>query len=127
MASATTVSASLNDPVNARILAVSEDRLQGFQPDPLGEISVRSGVDLNDVVERIRVMLAAGTIRRVRQTLLTTRLAAGALVAWQVPQASLDVAFDYMYGEDPFSGHVVLRSTDAGLPGAQYRLWTTIK
>jgi hypothetical protein len=32
-----------------------------------------------------------------------------------------------MFQQDPFSGHVVLRSTDAATPGAAYRLWTTLK
>ena len=117
----------VGDPVNARLLAVSEDRLQGFQRDPLGEIARRSGVELAVVMERILAMLRAGTIRRVRQTLLATNLAQGALVAWQVPQHKLDSAFDYMFGQDPFSGHVVTRSTDAATPGSQYKLWTTLK
>ena len=81
-----TVPVEFNEPVNAAILAVSEDQLEGFQRDPLGEIARRSGVDLDTVVERVREMLRAGTIRRVRQTLLSTNLAPGALVAWQVPQ-----------------------------------------
>src|SRR6185437_3269907 len=29
--------------------------------------------------------------------------------------------------DDPFSGHVVLRSTDAETPGSAYRLWSTLK
>ncbi|HKQ37073.1 MAG TPA: Lrp/AsnC family transcriptional regulator [Verrucomicrobiae bacterium] len=115
------------DAVNARILAVSEDRLQGFQRDPLGEIGRQSGVELPVVIERIRAMLRAGTIRRVRQTLLATNLAQGALVAWQVPQDKLDAAFDFMFQQDPFSGHVVIRSTDAATPGSNYKLWTTVK
>ncbi|MGZ8854250.1 MAG: Lrp/AsnC family transcriptional regulator [Thermoanaerobaculia bacterium] len=32
-----------------------------------------------------------------------------------------------MFKEDPFSGHVVIRSTDAATPGSNYRLWTTVK
>jgi hypothetical protein len=32
-----------------------------------------------------------------------------------------------MAKEDPFSGHVVIRSTDAETPGSVYRLWTTLK
>jgi hypothetical protein len=32
-----------------------------------------------------------------------------------------------MFREDPFSGHVVTRSTDAATPGSQYKLWTTLK
>ena len=127
MSSHPTVSAAVSDPVNAAILAVSEDRLQGFQEDPFGEIAARSGVAPDVVMERVIAMLRAGTIRRVRQTLMSTNLARGALVAWQVPADRLDRAFDYMFKEDPFSGHVVIRSTDAATPGSTYRLWTTLK
>jgi AsnC-like ligand binding domain len=123
----TTVPTTFTDPINARILAVSEDRLQGFQHDPLGEISRQSGVELSEVIARIQAMLRAGTVRRVRQTLLATNLAQGALVAWQVPEGKLDAAFDYMFQRDPFSGHVVIRSTDTVTAGAKYRLWTTLK
>lgn len=123
----TAIPVDLKDAINARILAVSEDRLQGFQADPIGEISRQTGLEAGVIVERIRAMLEAGTIRRVRQTLMSTNLAAGALVAWKVPPERLDAAFDYMFREDPFSGHVVLRSTDAGTAGAAYRLWTTLK
>jgi DNA-binding Lrp family transcriptional regulator len=122
-----TISALFNDPINAKILAVSEDRLQGFQRDPLGEIARQSGVEVSEVIERIQAMLQAGTIRRVRQTLLATNLAQGALVAWQVPPKKLDAAFEYMVEQDPFSGHVVIRTTDSAAAGARYRLWTTLK
>jgi DNA-binding Lrp family transcriptional regulator len=115
------------DPVNARILAVSEDQLPGYQPDPLGEISRQSGVPLPDVIERLRAMLEAGVIRRIRQTLLATSLADGALCAWQVPSEKTDEAFDYLFQKDPFSGHVVVRSTDTATAGSNYRLWTTLK
>jgi DNA-binding Lrp family transcriptional regulator len=115
------------DAINAKILAVSEDQIQGFQSNPLAEISRMSGVPLPTVIERIKAMLDAGTIRRVRQTLLATNLAQGALVAWQVPADKLDSAFDYMFQRDPFSGHVVIRSTDAATAGSNYRLWTTLK
>lgn len=116
-----------NDPLNARILAVSEDKIAGFVADPFREIARRSGVPLPDVLARIRAMLRAGTVRRVRQTLLATNLASGALVAWKVPQAKLDAAFDFMSRQDPFSGHVVLRSTDTATAGSDYKLWTTLK
>jgi len=116
-----------SDPINARILAISEDQLQGFQPDPMGEIARRSGVDLPTVIERIRAMLAAGTIRRGRQTMMATNLARGALLAWKVPEDKLSAAFDYMFQKDPFSGHVVIRSTDSQIAGSKYRLWTTLK
>ena len=115
------------DPVNAKILAVSEDRIQGFVRDPFGTIAEQSGVDLETVIDRIQAMLRAGTIRRVRQTLMATNLAEGALVAWQFPPDKVDAAFDFMFQEDPFSGHVVIRSTDAATPGSNYRLWTTVK
>lgn len=118
---------SIGDPVNAAILAISEDRLSGFQEDPFGVVAERSGIPVETVLERVRAMLRAGTIRRVRQTLMATNLAAGALVAWQVPPEKLDAAFDYLFKEDPFSGHVVIRTTDAVTPGSTYRLWTTLK
>jgi hypothetical protein len=124
---AETVPVRFDEPVNAAILAVSEDQLAGFQRDPLGEIARRSGVELAVVIERIRAMLAAGTIRRVRQTLLSTSLAPGALVAWQVPQERLQPAFDYLFQRDPFSGHVVIRTTEAVTAGSYYKLWTTVK
>ena len=116
-----------NDPINARILAVSEDQLQGFQEDPIGEIVRQSGVEAPVVIERIRAMLRAGAIRRVRQTLLATNLAKGALVAWKVPTKRMDAAFNYLFEEDPFSGHVVTRTTDTVSAGSNYKLWTTLK
>jgi hypothetical protein len=79
------------------------------------------------VVARIAAMLRAGTIRRVRQTLLATNLAEGALVAWKVPEDKIDAAFGWMFQHDPFSGHVVLRSTDTLSAGSDYKLWTTVK
>lgn len=124
---ASTVPVQFDDPLNAAILAVSEDELQGFHRDPLGEIARRTGIDLSVVVERIREMVRAGTIRRVRQTLLSMNLAQGALVAWQMPTDSLYAAFDYMFQQDPFSGHVVVRTSDAATPGSAYKLWTTLK
>ena len=122
-----TFSAQIDDPVNAAILAVSEDRIQGFLSDPFGEIAALSGVPVGEVIERVGEMLRAGTIRRVRQTLMATNLAPGALVAWQVPAEKLNAAFDFLFEQDPFSGHVVIRSTDAATPGSNYRLWTTLK
>lgn len=122
-----TIPIDVNDPVNAQILAISEDQLPGFHKDPLGEIASRSGVSLEAVIERLRAMLRAGNIRRVRQTLLATNLAQGSLVAWHVPEDQLTAAFDWMFKRDPFSGHVVTRSTDTATSGSNYRLWTTLK
>jgi DNA-binding Lrp family transcriptional regulator len=125
--STATLPVETNDAVNARILAVSEDSIQGFQADPIQEISHQSGVDAATVRERIAAMLRAGTIRRVRQTLMATSLAPGALIAWQIPEEKLSAAFDWMFKKDPFSGHIVIRSTDAAITGSKYRLWTTLK
>jgi len=122
-----TVPIQIDDPVNARILAVSEDKVQGYLCDPIGEIAKQSAVDIDTVIDRLRAMLEAGTIRRIRQTLMAVNLAPGALVAWRVPPEKLNSAFDFMFREDPFSGHVVIRSTDRDTPGSQYRLWTTLK
>jgi hypothetical protein len=116
-----------SDPINAQILAISEDKIQGFVREPFVDIAEKSGVPVETVLERIRGMLAAGTIRRVRQTLIATNLAEGALVAWQVPEEKLNAAFDFMFQKDPFSGHVVIRSTDQQTAGSQFRLWTTLK
>lgn len=121
------IPSEITDPINARILEVSEDRVAGFLRDPFAEIGMLSGVAENVVHERVRAMLEAGVIRRVRQTLLATNLAPGALVAWRVPPPGLDAAFEFMSRQDPFSGHVVVRSTDGETAGAEYRLWTTLK
>ena len=122
-----TIPVEHTDPVNAQILAVSEDLVNGFQREPFHVIAEQSGVDLDTVIERIKAMQEAGIIRRVRQTLLSTKLAHGALVAWKVPEEKLNDTFDFMAKEDPFSGHVVIRSTDSEVSGSQYRLWTTLK
>src|SRR5207237_2875930 len=98
-----------------------------FVREPVEEIANRSGVGVEIVMARIAAMLRSGTIRRVRQTLLATNLAEGALVAWKVPEHKIDGAFDWMFQRDPFSGHVVLRSTDTLSAGSDYKLWTTVK
>src|SRR5437870_4903926 len=116
-----------DDPINAKILAISEDKIEGFVREPFEAIARRSGVDVDVVMTRIVAMLRAGTIRRVRQTLVATNLADGALVAWRVPENKIDAAFDWMFQRDPFSGHVVLRSTETVSAGSDYKLWTTVK
>src|SRR2546430_2250775 len=116
-----------NDPINAKILAVSEDKIDGFVREPFEEIARRSGVAAEVVMARISAMLRAGTIRRVRQTLLATNVAEGALVAWKVAANKIDDAFDWMFQRDPFSGHVVLRSTDTVTRGSGYKPWRTRK
>jgi DNA-binding Lrp family transcriptional regulator len=121
------VSASVSDPVNHSILEISEDQLTGFRRDPIGDISRLSGISSDEVILRIRTMLKAGTIRRVRQTLLATNLAQGALIAWKVPEEKLQAAFDFLLANDPFTGHIVIRSAETEGKGTEYRLWTTLK
>src|SRR3712207_8137287 len=116
-----------NDPINEKILAISEDKIEGFVREPFEEIARHSGIDVDTVMARIAAMLRAGTVRRVRQTLLATNLADGALVAWKVAPERIDAAFDYMFREDPFSGHVVLRSTDTVTAGSDYTRWINVK
>jgi DNA-binding Lrp family transcriptional regulator len=115
------------EEINARILTVSEDCVKGFNQHPFQYIAEQSGLPFDTVVERIRAMLAAGVIRRVRQTLLANKLAEGALIAWKVPSEKLEAAFEFLFKQDPFSGHVVLRSTDREVSGSDFRLWTTLK
>tara|TARA_B110001454_G_scaffold210299_1_gene224675 strand:- start:519 stop:1616 length:1098 start_codon:yes stop_codon:yes gene_type:complete len=116
-----------DDPINAKILEISEDLIKGFQRQPFHLISEQSGIELDIVIERIKNMLHAGVIRRVRQTLLSTKLAHGALCAWKIDNDKIDEAFDFMFKEDPFSGHVVIRSTDRDISGSEFKLWTTLK
>jgi DNA-binding Lrp family transcriptional regulator len=116
---------SPKDPVNRQILEVSEDQIKGFVRRPFTEIANRSGLPLATVTERIRAMLEAGVIRRVRQTMLATNLAQGALIAWKITPDRLDHAFALLSTEDPFSGHVVIRNSEYG--STEWPLWTTIK
>jgi DNA-binding Lrp family transcriptional regulator len=115
------------DPINSQILEISEDQIKGFHRRPFSFVAEKSGLPLETVLERIKAMLQAGVIRRVRQTLLANKLADGGLVAWRLPVEKLDAAFDFLFKEDPFSGHVVLRSTDREVTGSDFRLWTTVK
>src|SRR2546423_9466764 len=112
---------------SARIRAFGEAETQGSAREPFQEIARRWSVDADVVMAHIAAMLRAGTIRRVRQTLLATNLTDGALVAWKIPADKIDNAFDWMFQCDPFSGHVVLRSTDTVTAGSDYKLWTTVK
>lgn len=115
-------------PVDLQILAIAEDRLSGFHARPFDEIARRCELPVETVLDRLRTLLANGSVRRIRQTLLSTSLADGALVAWQVPENKLESAWSWLKENDPFTGHVVLRSCDnPQAPGADYRLWTTLK
>src|SRR5436190_1746236 len=94
-----------DDPINAKILAISEDKIEGFVREPFQEIARRSGVDVDIVMPRIAAMLRAWTIRRVRQTLLATNLADGALLAWKAWDDKIENAIIAIIQRDPFSGH----------------------
>ena len=115
------------DPVNAQILEVAEDQIKGFHRHPFQFVAEKTGLSLETVHERVKAMLNAGVVRRVRQTFLANKLADGGLVAWKMSPDKFDAAFDFMVKEDPFSGHVVLRSTDREVSGSDYKLWTTVK
>jgi DNA-binding Lrp family transcriptional regulator len=123
--SSTEVPTSPRDAVNRRILEVSEDQIKGFSRNPIHEIATRSGLDVETVIERIQAMLRTGVVRRVRQTLLATNLAQGALIAWKITGDKLDRAFEFISKEDPFSGHVVIRNSEFGT--TEWPLWTTLK
>lgn len=116
---------SPREEINRRILEVSEDRIRGFVREPFEEVAQRAGLDGAIVIERIRAMLEAGVIRRVRQTLLATNLAQGALIAWKIDEPLVDAAFRFIGAHDPFSGHVVIRNSETGT--TDWRLWTTLK
>ena len=45
------------DSVNSKILAVSEDQIQGFVREPFKEIARLSGIDEEVVLDRIKAML----------------------------------------------------------------------
>jgi DNA-binding Lrp family transcriptional regulator len=127
LSSSPVVPTEISDAVNSRILTVSEDRIAGFVEEPFAAIARETELSEEVVIERLRAMLSAGVIRRIRQTLMATNLAPGALVAWRVGADKLDSAFNFIVKEDPFSGHVVIRSTDGETPGSVFRLWTTLK
>lgn len=116
------------DTINSQILRFAEDQITGFHATPFASIAQRAGLDEVVVIQRLAAMLEAGTIRRIRQTLLSTSLADGALIAWELPEDQLESAYAWLKENDPFTGHVVLRrSEDPNAAGARYRLWTTLK
>ncbi len=119
------VPTSPRDEINRRILEVSEDQIKGFVRNPMAEIARRAGLETPIVIERIQAMLRLGVVRRVRQTLLATNLAQGALIAWKIAPDKLERAFEFVSKEDPFSGHVVIRNSEFG--STDWPLWTTLK
>lgn len=122
------MSGDMDDAANRRILAVAEDCLQGFSERPFREIATLCDMGEDEVIRRLRAMLQSGVIRRLRQTLPSTTLTQGCLIAWQIPEEKLTSAFDWLSEHDPFTGHIVIRqSGDPAIPGADYRLWTTLK
>ena len=117
----------LSDPINARILSVSEDRIAGFTRDPVAEISQQTGIDPQTVIGRVQAMMRGGDYSPCPPDAAGDESVRGALVAWLVSPERLQEAFDWMVTNDPFSGHVVIRSTDSQVQGSKYRLWTTLK
>ena len=118
---------SIEDPINQKLLVVAEDQMTGFHPRPFSEIARRSGLTTQVVTTRLKELLQGGVVRRIRQTLATGNLAAGALVAWKVPADKMEAAFQWLWENDPFTGHVVIRQAQPGAIGSDYQLWTTVK
>ena len=122
------MSCDIDDELNRRILALAEDRMSGFYERPFLAIAEGCGLAEETVMQRLRAMLSSGTIRYLRQTLPSTALTRGCLIAWQLPEEQLTPAFEWLREHDPFTGHIVIRrAEDAQAPGADYRLWTTLK
>lgn len=119
----------MDDAANRHLLAVAEDRLNGFHEQPFAELAIRCGMPEREVLHRLHDMLQGGLIRSIRQTLPGNALTPSCLVAWQFPNASsLFAAYDWLIAHDPFSGHVVIREPDdSTAPGANFRLWTTLR
>jgi len=59
------VPSEVSDPLNARILAVSEDRIAGFVEEPFAEIAAATGLSEDVVIERLRAMLAERNVTLV--------------------------------------------------------------
>ena len=123
------ISSPMDDDANRRLLAVAEDRLSGFYERPFAELAARCGMTEQEVLQRLCAMSERGLIRSIRQTLPGNSLTPGCLVAWQLPNAAaLKRAYDWLVAHDPFSGHVVIREPhDPNAPGANFRLWTTLR
>ena len=49
-----------NDPINEKILAISEDKIEGFVREPFEEIARRSGVNVDVVTGAHRRNVARG-------------------------------------------------------------------
>ncbi|NJL30625.1 MAG: Lrp/AsnC family transcriptional regulator [Phycisphaerales bacterium] len=96
MADIVTCPMDIDDPINRRILTVAEDQLMGFYRHPFEEISRRCRVAEEIVHQRLKAMLQAGVVRRIRQTLQAGNLADGALVAWKISEDHLQNAYDWL-------------------------------
>jgi DNA-binding Lrp family transcriptional regulator len=76
------------DPLDRRLLGELEGGLP-FVPEPFHDIGNRLGISGEEVIERLRRLMADGVIRRFRGR-INQRLigiSANALVAWKVPDA----------------------------------------
>ena len=122
-----TIPVEHTDPINAPILAISEDLIAGFQRQPFHVIAEKSGVPLGN---RARAHPRDGRGRHhppgaPDAAFHQTRPRRARRLEGAGGKAQR--GFDFMSKEDPFSGHVVIRSTDTEVSGSGYRLWTTLK
>src|SRR2546426_12147874 len=90
-----------NDPINARILAISEDKIEGFVREPFQEIAQRSGVDVDVVMARIAAMLRAGTIRRGWTNLDARDRMAGRGGGWRMLRKENAGPFGFLFLQRP--------------------------
>jgi len=51
------IPSEISDPINARILAVSEDRIAGFVEEPFATIAAAAGLEQGVVIARLQAML----------------------------------------------------------------------
>jgi hypothetical protein len=107
---------SASDVAQARRLGISVARLAVTRAE-----YPQSVLESFDVFVRHATQIA---VQREREMETLQSLSAVPLAEYT---DKLDAAFDYMFGKDPFSGHVVIRSADPATPGSNYKLWTTLK
>jgi len=80
---------------------VSEDRVKGFQRDPWAFIARETGLEVDEIMARIRAMLKPAPFAGCGKPCWRPTSAQGALVAWEVPEDKLESTFEFMFQHDP--------------------------
>jgi len=115
------------DPITARILGSTGERLPGFQRNPMAEIARLTGITQEVVIDRLRACLDGGVLRRIHQAPLASSAADGVLCAWQVPAEQVEAAFDFLFSQDPFTSQVIERHSDNESDEPNFTLWSVLK